>query len=201
MSVVPILEYPHAMLRRRAKNVNKFDRSIERLADDLCDTLVDSGGVGLAANQIGVLRRVIAIQTEEDEEPRVYVNPEIIHREGERLIQEGCLSFPGYYGFVTRALWIKVKGLDRRARVFRIRADGLLAQAFEHEIDHLNGILFIDHLNSHEDLIKVDDDSDGEGDQGAEEHPEAPHSHLHRNGASHSNTQDEVEVSAPAQLA
>ena len=160
MAVLPIFEYPHLVLRQKAKKVRKIDKSIHRLADDMIDTLQHVGGVGLAANQIGVLRRVIVIQLPEEEEPRVYVNPEIVHREGEREVEEGCLSVPGYKGFITRSIWVKAKGLDRMSRVVRLRADGLLAQALEHEIDHLNGILYLDHLESHQELIKVEPDSE-----------------------------------------
>ena len=154
MAVVPILEYPHSILRQRAKSVTKIDRNVFRLADDLMDTLVDSGGVGLAANQIGSLQRVIALKMPEDEEPSAYINPRIVHREGEREVSEGCLSFPDHYGLVTRSMTVRVTGLDRKTNVFRISAEVLLAQAFEHETDHLNGILFIDHLISHEHLFE-----------------------------------------------
>ena len=155
MAVLPIYEFPHLVLRQKAKKVRKIDRSIERLADDMTETLRQASGVGLAANQVGVLRRVIVIQLPEEEEPRVYINPEIVHREGERKVEEGCLSVPGYKGIITRAVWVKAKGLDRRSRLVRLKADGILAQALEHEIDHLNGILYMDHLNSHEQLIKI----------------------------------------------
>ncbi len=162
MAVVPILEYPHSILRQRAKIVSKIDRTVFRLADDLMDTLVDSGGVGLAANQIGALSRVIALKMPEDEEPSVYINPRIFHREGEREVAEGCLSFPSHYGIVRRSMWIRVTGLDRKTNVFRICAEGLLAQAFEHETDHLNGILFIDHLLSHQHLLEYPVEGDSE---------------------------------------
>ena len=160
MSVVPILEFPHSILRRRAKQVLKIDKTIDRLADDLMDTLVDSHGVGLAANQIGSLKRAIALKMPEDEEPSVYINPRIVHKEGNREVQEGCLSFPDHYGIVNRSMWVRVTGLDRKSKVLRIHADGLLAQAFEHEIDHLNGILFIDHLLSHEHLFEYASEED-----------------------------------------
>ena len=165
MAKVPVLEYPHIILRRKAKKVNKIDRSIQRLADDLSDTLVASGGVGLAANQIGVLRRVIAIQIPEDPEPTIYINPEIIHREGKREVHEGCLSFPNLYGNLNRSMWVKVKGMDRKSKIFRLRAEGLLAQAFEHEIDHLNGILFIDHVADHENLYRHEPGPDSLGEE------------------------------------
>ena len=154
MAVVPILEYPNGFLRQRARSVAAIDRTVFRLADDLMDTLVDSGGVGLAANQIGALRRVIALKMPEDEEPSVYINPRIVHREGLREVTEGCLSFPDHYGIVQRSMWVRVTGLDRKTNTFHICADGLLAQAFEHETDHLNGILFIDHLLSHQHLFE-----------------------------------------------
>ena len=154
MAILPIYKYPHTILRQRAKKIRTIDKSIQKLVDDMMDTLQNSGGVGLAANQIGVLKRLIVIQLPEDEEPTAYINPEIIHREGKREVQEGCLSIPGYYGTITRSMWIKAKGMDRKSRIMKITAEGLLSQIIEHEIDHINGILYIDHLNSHEDLIK-----------------------------------------------
>ena len=154
MAVLPIYEFPHSILRQRAKKVRRIDESIERLAGDMIDTMHDANGVGLAANQVRVLRRVITIQLPDEEEPRVYINPEIVHREGERDIMERCLSVPGYSGVITRAVWVKAKGLDLKSRIVRLRAQGLLAQVLEHEIDHLNGILYFDHLKSHKELVK-----------------------------------------------
>ena len=154
MAVLPIYEFPHSILRQRAKKIRRIDKSIERLAGDMIDTMHDANGVGLAANQVGVLRRVITILLPDDEEPRVYINPEIVHREGERDLVERCLSVPGYSGVITRAIWVKAKGLDLKSRIVRLRAEGLLAHVLEHEIDHLNGILYFDHLKSHEELVK-----------------------------------------------
>ena len=165
MAVAPILEYPHPALRSRAKPVVTIDGSTQRLADDLMDTLVHSGGVGLAANQIGSLLRVIALMMPDEEEPTVYVNPRIVHREGTRRVEEGCLSFSKHYGVVERSIWVKVTGLDRKSGVIRLYADELLGQAFEHEIDHLNGILFIDHLLSHHHLFEYASEA---GDSGAD---------------------------------
>ena len=105
MAVQSILEFPHKILRRKARKVRKIDRAINVLADDLADTLIDSGGVGLAANQIGSLHRLIAINLPEENDVRIYINPEIIHREGEREVEEGCLSVPGYKGIITRSIW------------------------------------------------------------------------------------------------
>ncbi len=165
VAVVPILEYPHSILRQRARSVATIDKTVFRLADDLMDTLVDSGGVGLAANQIGSLRRVIALKMPEDEEPSVYINPRIVHREGVREVSEGCLSFPNHYGIVQRSMSVRVTGLDRKTNVFQICAGGLLAQAFEHETDHLNGILFIDHLLSHQHLFEYPDEEEAESER------------------------------------
>ena len=151
------------MLRQRARKVRKIDSSVLRLAYDMIDTMQDANGVGLAANQVGVLRRVIVIQLPEEEETRIYINPEIVHREGEREVEEGCLSVPGYKGFITRSIWVKFSALDHTSTLVKLKADGLLSQALEHEVDHLNGILYLDHLESHEMLIKIDDEPEGEG--------------------------------------
>ncbi len=155
MAIVPIYEFPHGILRKRARKVKKLDKSIERIAEDLVDTMQNAQGVGLAANQIGVLKRIIAIQLPE-EEPRVYVNPEILEKEGEREITEACLSVPGYRAIITRSIWIKAKAWDMQWKDVRIKAEGLLAQALEHEVDHLNGILYMDHLKQHQKLEKVE---------------------------------------------
>ncbi len=126
-----------------------------RLAYDMVDTMRNADGVGLAANQVGELRRIIVIQLPEEEEARIYFNPEITHREGERRVEEGCLSIAGYTAYITRSVLVKFRALDDSAVAVRIKAEDLLAQALEHEVDHLNGILYIDHMASHEKLIKV----------------------------------------------
>ena len=152
MAVLPIIKFPDKTLRQRARKVKRYDRSIERLANDMIDTMHDAEGVGLAANQVGVLKRVIVAQLPDDDEARVYINPEIVHREGERLVEEGCLSVPGYVGTVTRSIWVRFRALDLRFKLVRIKTDCLLAQVLEHEVDHLNGILYMDHLAEHEQL-------------------------------------------------
>ena len=161
-----------------------MDSSILRLAHDMVDTMVAAGGVGLAANQVGVPRRVIVIKLPEDDEARVYVNPEIVHREGEREIEEGCLSIPGYKAFITRSVWVKFRALDHSAKIVKLRAEDLLAQALEHEVDHLNGILYIDHMKAHQELIPVVPDSDEQADTGASgqngARPPAESSHASR---------------------
>ena len=154
LAIRPILQYPHVALRRRARKIRKIDKSVQSLADDLVDTLLDAGGVGLAANQVGVLRRIIVIQLPDEENPRVYVNPEIVHKEGKREVEEGCLSIPGYHATIFRSVFIRAIGLDLQSKFLKLDAEGLLAQVLEHEIDHLNGIMYIDHLESHQQLIK-----------------------------------------------
>lgn len=160
MAILPIREFPDIILRQKAKKVREIDQSIQKLADDMIDTLHHANGAGLAANQVGVLRRVIVIQLPDEEEPRVYINPEIIHKEGEREVEEGCLSVPGYKAIITRSVWLKAKGLDRTSKLVKLKADGLLAQVLEHEIDHLNGILYVDHLKNHHDLVRLDSQID-----------------------------------------
>ena len=160
MPVLRIYEFPHRVLRQKARKVRRVDKSIQRVVGDMIDTVRHANGVGLSANQVGVLRRVIVIQLPEEEETRVYINPEIIHREGEREVEEGCLSVPGYKSVITRSIWVKAKGLDRSSRLVRLHADGLLAQALEHEIDHLDGILFFDHLKEHQQLVKLQPEAD-----------------------------------------
>lgn len=155
MPVLPILKLPDPVLRQRARKVRKIDSSVLKLAEDMVETMRNADGVGLAANQVGVLKRVIVIQLPEEEEARIYINPEIVHREGERDHYDGCLSIPGYRGLITRSVWIRFKALDETARVVKLRADDLLSLAVEHEVDHLDGILYVDHLKEHERLIPL----------------------------------------------
>ena len=162
MPVLPMHIVPDPILREKGKRVNSRNASLQRLIDDMIETLHDAHGVGLAANQVGVLRRVIVIQLPEDEEPRVFINPQIMRREGEREVEEGCLSIPGYRGLVRRAVKVRAKGLSREGKVVRVNADELLAQALEHEIDHLNGVLYIDHLVDNDALWKEEPEEEPE---------------------------------------
>ena len=155
MAVLPIVYYPDPLLRHKAKRVTHIDEAIARLIDNMVDTMHDVGGVGLAAPQIGVPLRVAVIELL-DEETIVLVNPQIVKRSGERLVEEGCLSIPGYRGEIKRSAKVTVKGLDRHGREIRIKGEELLAEALEHEIDHLNGVLYIDHLESMDKLYKVE---------------------------------------------
>ena len=159
MALLKLRIVPDPVLRHKAKRIRNIDASIQRLVDDMVETMHQEGGVGLAANQVGVLQRVAVIQLPEDEEPRVLINPEVVQRDGEREMEEGCLSIPGYRGTITRAVTVRVRAKDRHGKLLRINAEELLAQALEHEIDHLNGILYIDHLESHEKLHKIEPES------------------------------------------
>ncbi|MFC2066047.1 peptide deformylase [Chloroflexota bacterium] len=156
MAVLPIRVLPDPVLKQKAKRIKTIDNSIKKLIADMLETMhADSGRVGLAAPQIGVSLRVIVIGIPEEEDI-VLINPEIARRAGERLISEGCLSVPGYVAQVNRAESVTVKGRNQNGKEIRIKADGLLAQALEHEIDHLNGLLYIDHLENMDMLHKID---------------------------------------------
>ena len=172
MAIREILQIPHPVLRQRARKVRAIDDDVLRLAQDMVETMRNAQGVGLAANQVGELKRVIVIQLPEEEEARIYINPEITRTEGERRVEEGCLSIAGYKGMVTRSLWVRFRALDHTSKVVKLRAEDTLSQALEHEVDHLNGILYIDHMEAHEKLIKVepeqDDSSDSDSEEGAD---------------------------------
>ena len=156
MTVLNLRTLPDPVLRQKARRVTKIDDALQKLIDDMIDTMRDASGVGLAANQVGVLQRIVVIEIPEEEEVLVLINPEITRREGERLVEEGCLSIPGYRGELTRSLKVRARALDRDGNAMRIKADGLLAQALEHETDHINGTLYIDHLESSEKLWKLE---------------------------------------------
>ncbi|MBA7712376.1 Peptide deformylase [subsurface metagenome] len=155
MTTVPVRLFPDPVLRQKSKRVRTIDGSIQKLIGDMIETMHTASGVGLAAPQVGVLLRVIIIGMPE-EEVIVLINPQIVRRTGERLVTEGCLSIPDYVGQIKRAVSVKIKGLDQKGKEIRIKADELLAQALEHEIDHLNGVLYIDHLESLDSLRKIE---------------------------------------------
>jgi peptide deformylase len=148
MSILNILHFPDPRLRNVAQQVAVVDEEIRKLVDDMFDTMYEAPGVGLAAVQVGVDKRVIVIDASEDkDQPYVFINPQILAKEGEEQMDEGCLSVPGIYEAVKRASWIKVKALDREGQEFEMEADGLLAVCIQHEIDHLDGKLFVDYLS------------------------------------------------------
>jgi peptide deformylase len=154
MAVIPIRTLPNPVLRRKARRVNSIDGSIQKLIDDMIDTMRVASGVGLAAPQIGVSLRIAVIEIP-GEEVITLVNPEIIKRQGERVVQEACLSVPGYQGEIKRSVVVKVKARDRQGKEIRLKGEELLAQALEHELDHLNGTLYIDHIESPDKLQKI----------------------------------------------
>ena len=159
MAVLPILKHPDPVLRRKAKRVSHVDESLNRLIDNMIETMYQASGAGLAAPQVGVSLKIAVIGLP-DEDVIVLVNPELVKKSGERVVIEGCLSVPGYRGEIKRAEKVTVKALDRNGKAFRIKADDLLAEVLEHEIDHLNGILYIDHLESTDKLEKIEMDED-----------------------------------------
>jgi peptide deformylase len=135
--------------------VRKIDGSVHKLIDDMIETMHTIGGAaGLAAPQVGVPLQVIVVEMP-DEEPVAIINPEIVKSTGEHEVGEGCLSLPGYRGTLTRSEKITVKGRDRSGKEIRIKADGLLAHALQHEIDHINGVVFVDRLDSMDDLHEI----------------------------------------------
>lgn len=159
MAILPIRTVPDPVLRRKAKRVKTIDGSIQKLIENMLETLrAAPGRAGLAAPQVGTSLRVIVIDIPEAKDI-VLINPEIVRRSGERSLTEGCLSVPGYYGEIKRAELVTVKGRDARGKEIRIKGDELLAQALEHEIDHLNGVLYIDHLESQDKLYKTEDET------------------------------------------
>ncbi|MEO5986440.1 MAG: peptide deformylase [Candidatus Limnocylindria bacterium] len=153
MAIRPILTAEAPILRERTKRVSAFDASLHRLLDDMLETMRDAPGVGLAANQIGVPLRVAIIEV--DDKITELVNPQIVRTSGEQLDWEGCLSIPGYVTEVSRHEKVTVKARDRHGREFRTRGTELFGRALQHEIDHLNGALYIDHLESLDELVRV----------------------------------------------
>lgn len=156
MAVRPILGFEHPALREKAKKVPRVDASIVRLLDDLAETMYAAPGAGLAANQIGVTLRAFVVKGEENQHYAL-VNPELVRGEGSDLGYEGCLSFPGWVGEVERYETVVVRGLNRKGKEVRIKASGFTARAFQHELDHLDGVLFTDRLTNLDTLKKVEE--------------------------------------------
>ncbi|MFT4184247.1 MAG: peptide deformylase [Rhizobium sp.] len=151
MTIKPLIILPDPLLRQASKPIERVDTEIQRLADDMLETMYDAPGIGLAAIQIGVARRMLVIDVAregEDKKPMVFINPEIVASSDERSVyEEGCLSIPDYYAEVERPARITVQHIDRDGKEQTLEADGLLATCLQHEIDHLNGVLFIDYIS------------------------------------------------------
>ncbi|MCI8633057.1 MAG: peptide deformylase [Lachnospiraceae bacterium] len=135
------------ILRKTSRRVEELDQRTQTLIDDMFETMYDAGGVGLAAVQVGVLKQIIVIDTDEPGEKLVLINPEIIDEQGEQQTPEGCLSIPGRSGIVKRPETVTVRAMDREGNIFEKTGKGLLAKAFCHEIDHLSGVLYIDKID------------------------------------------------------
>lgn len=144
MAIREILQYGDKILKTPCEKVEKIDKDIKELIKDMKDTLYNCDGIGLAAPQIGVLKRVILIDLRDDSDAIILINPEIVETEGEELSIEGCLSYEGFEGEVLRPEKVKVRGLTPKNKLVEYTADGLLAKAFCHEIDHLDGIMYMD---------------------------------------------------------
>ncbi|WP_018982132.1 peptide deformylase [Salinimonas chungwhensis] len=148
MAILDVLRFPDERLRNVAKPVNEVNDEIKQLVSDMFETMRDEKGIGLAATQVDRHVRVVVMDVSEDQnEPRVFINPEIVEKEGNTISEEGCLSVPGNYAKVERAETVKVKAQDENGETFELDADGLLAICIQHELDHLQGKLFVDYLS------------------------------------------------------
>jgi len=155
MAILPIKIVPDPVLRQKAKRIKIIDKSIRKLISDMQETLQTAAGAGLAANQVGEAIRLIVINVP-GADCKVLINPEVTRRIGTRVVNEGCLSIPGYIGEIKRSELVRVKAQNARGVEVKIKAEGLLAEVLEHEIDHLNGILYIDHLESQDKFRKLE---------------------------------------------
>ncbi len=151
MTIKPLIILPDPLLRQVSTPIERVDADLQKLADDMLETMYDAPGIGLAAIQVGIARRLLVIDVSkegEEKQPLVIINPEIIKSSDARSVyEEGCLSIPDYYAEVERPAQVTVKSIDRDGKEQVIEADGLLATCLQHEIDHLNGVLFIDHIS------------------------------------------------------
>jgi peptide deformylase len=149
MAILEILHFPDPRLRKPAEPVAEVDDEIRQIVDDMFETMYEAPGIGLAANQVNIQKQIIVIDvSQEKDQPLCLINPEIIERDGEEEMEEGCLSVPGVYETVQRARHIRVRALDRDGNAFELEDDDLLAVCIQHEMDHLKGKLFVDYLSS-----------------------------------------------------
>jgi len=149
MAILNILHFPDPRLRNQAKPVVQVNESVRKLVDDMLETMYEAPGIGLAATQVNDLRRIIVIDVSEDsDQPLCLINPEIMETAGEESMDEGCLSVPGVYEKVIRADKVKIRAMNKKGEPFEMEAEGLLAVCIQHEMDHLEGKLFIDYLSN-----------------------------------------------------
>ena len=149
--IYKIIKYPDPVLAKKAETVTVFDKKLRTLVDDMFESMYADKGIGLAAPQIGILQRITVVDLtfkKDPEEKLVLINPEIIEREGKQLEEEGCLSLPEIREKVSRAAWVKVRAQDEHGDWYEYEGEELLARAFQHEIDHLDGVLFIDRIST-----------------------------------------------------
>lgn len=149
MTLLTILHHPDPRLRKKAVPVAQVDATVQRVVDDMFETMYAAKGIGLAATQVNIQQQIVVMDiSEERNEPLVFINPEIVQKAGSVEHEEGCLSVPDYYDKVTRAEQVTVRALNREGVVFELQADGLLAICIQHEMDHLQGKLFVDYLST-----------------------------------------------------
>jgi peptide deformylase len=164
MAILSLVTMDNPVLHQKAKRVRRIDASIQKLIDDMIETMHDIGSAaGLAAPQVGIPLQIAVIQMP-GEDVITLINPELVKTSGERDVMEGCLSLPGYRGEIKRAEAVTAKGRDRNGKEIRIKGEDLLAQALQHEIDHLNGVVYLDHLEGRDKLYEIkpeDEDESG----------------------------------------
>ena len=164
MAIMAVIKMDNPLLHRKAKKVSKIDDSIQKLIDDMVETMHDVEGVGLAAPQVGVPLQVVVIQLPDEEDVITLINPEIVKTSEEsEMMTEGCLSLPGYRGDVKRFTSVTVRARDRQGKLIRVKGEELLAQVLQHETDHINGMVFVDHLESMDELHKTEEDEEETG--------------------------------------
>lgn len=170
MALRKILTEEDEQLKKRSRKVEKFDDRLHQLIDDMRETLENAGGVGLAAPQVGILRRVVVLLdvNQEPEEVVELVNPEVIETRGEERVIEGCLSVPGRWGYVTRPTWAKIRAQDRDGNWFEREGEGMVAQCFCHETEHLDGHLFTEKVEEYVDIEALRAENEAEAEDGAE---------------------------------
>lgn len=167
MALRKILTEEDEQLKKRSRKVEKFDDRLHQLIDDMRETLENAGGVGLAAPQVGILRRVVVLidVNQEPEEVVELINPEVLETRGEERVIEGCLSVPGRWGYVTRPTWAKIRAQDRDGNWFEREGEGMVAQCFCHETEHLDGHLFTEKVEEYVDIeaLRAEDEAEAEG--------------------------------------
>ena len=149
MAVLEVVYHPHPVLKQKARTVTQFDAALARLVEDMTETMYAADGIGLAAPQVAISERIAVIDISSDgKSPFCIINPEIIDSSGRELMSAGCLSVPNTYDKVPRATWVKVRAQNEKGEFFEIEGEDLMAHCLQHEIDHLNGILYIDYLST-----------------------------------------------------